>query len=79
MIKYGDLVQYIKDNHINWNTDLFEVLRGFFEQNSKSLLSMPSSLPSPTSEEQVIFERRVFVEPEDGEYTSEDLLNLFST
>ena len=79
MIKYGDLVQYIKDNHINWNTDLFEVLRGFFEQYSQSPISIPQPLPYLPSEDSVIFERRTFIEPEDGEYTSEDLLNLFST
>lgn len=32
MIKYTDLVDYTKREHVNWNTDLFEVLRGFFEQ-----------------------------------------------
>lgn len=79
MITYGDLVQYIKDNHINWDTDLFEVLRGFFEQYSQPPISITQSLPYTPSEDSVIFERRIFVEPTDGEYTSEDLLNLFST
>ena len=77
MIKYGDLVQYTKDNHINWDTDLFEVLRGFFEQYSSQVSEYP--LPYSPSEDSVIFERREFTEPTDGEYTSEDLLNLFST
>lgn len=73
MIKYGDLVQYIKDNHINWNTDLFDVLRGFF--NQYSLQPTPSSHPI---QQEIIFEPNEFKEPEDGEYTTEDLLNLFS-
>ena len=73
MIKYGDLVQYIKKKHINWNEDLFDVLRGFFSQYS--LQSTPSSHPI---QHEIIFEPNEFKEPEDGEYTTEDLLNLFS-
>ena len=79
MIRYADLVEYIKEHHVNWNTDLFEVLRGFFEQYSQS------QAPSPTLPVQQEIEWEVpevptaFVPPENGEYTSEDLLNLFST
>lgn len=73
MIKYGDLVQYIKKEHINWNEDLFDVLRGFFSQYS--LQPTPSSHPI---QQEIIFEPTEFKEPEDGEYTTEDLLNLFS-
>ena len=76
MIKYGDLVQYIKDNHINWNTDLFEVLRGFFEQHSPQVSQQPLSHSLP--EEETIFQRKEFTPPADGEYTSEDLLNLLN-
>ena len=80
MIKYGDLVQYIKRNHINWNQDLFDVLRGFFESYHQEYL--PSPLPSPSQspiQEELVFEHREFQAPDNGEYTSEDLLNLFST
>ena len=73
MIKYGDLVQYIKKEHINWNEDLFDVLRGFFSQYSSQLTS--SSHPI---QQEIIFEPTEFKEPKDGEYTTEDLLNLFS-
>ena len=74
MIKYGDLVQYIKDNHINWNTDLFDVLRGFFEQYSQ----LPPTLSEPIQQD--LFTQTVeFKEPENGEYTAQDLMNLFST
>ena len=73
MIKYGDLVEYIKRNHINWNRDLFDVLRGFFEEYSQP------PLPSDSLPEELIFQRREFKAPDDGEYTSNDLMNLFST
>ena len=75
MIKYGDLVEYIKRNHINWNRDLFDVLRGFFEEYSQQ-----PPLPSPTpSQQKLMFEHKEFKAPEDGEYTTDDLMDLFST
>lgn len=73
MYKYSDLVQYTKDNHISWNTDLFDVLRGFFNQYSPQ----PSSSQAPLQQE-IIFTDNSFSLPEDGEYSIEDLLKLFS-
>jgi len=78
MIRYGELVKYIKDNHVSWNTDLFDVLKGFFEEYSP-----PPSFPHDTScypsEDTVIPQKREFSEPEEGEYNTNDLLDLFST
>lgn len=74
MIKYGDLVEYIKANHINWNTDLFDVLKGFFNQ----YYQQPPPLSHSTQQD--LFTQTVeFKEPENGEYTAQDLMNLFST
>ena len=73
MIKYGDLVKYIKENHINFNEDLFDVLRGFFEQYSPS-----PTLSNPPIQQEIIFPTEGFKEPKDGEYTTQDLINLFS-
>ena len=73
MIKYADLVAYIKENHINWNTDLFDVLRGFFQDYS-------SPIPSdPPIQQKLIFPTEEFIEPENGEYSTQDLINLFNT
>lgn len=73
MIRYSDLVSYTKENHISWSTDLFDVLRKFFEQYS------PQSSPSHTPlQQEIIFTTEDFQEPEKGEYTTEDLLRLFS-
>lgn len=81
MIKYADLVTYIKDNHVNWNTDLFEVLRGFFEQysNCSSIPEKDSSKPSEAFESTVVPDapKKPFKEPENGEYDYQDVLNLF--
>ena len=73
MIKYAELVDYIKRNHVNWDTDLFDVLRGFFDEYSQPLL------PSDSLPEELIFQHREFKAPDDGEYTSNDLMDLFST
>ena len=89
MIKYSDLVQYIKDNHVNWNTDLFDVLRGFFESQSQqyspplppttvSSVSPEDNLSQPIQQE-IFFSTEEFKKPTDGEYTTQDLLNLLST
>lgn len=78
MIKYAELVEYIKRNHVNWNTDLFDVLKGFFEEYSQSL--PPYSSPDSTmSTDTMVLQNRKFIEPEEGEYTNDDLFNLFST
>lgn len=80
MIRYGELVKYIKDNHVSWNTDLFDVLKGFFEEYSPSSPSpSPHDTPYYPSEDIVIPQRREFREPEGGEYNTNDLLDLFST
>ena len=73
MIKYGDLVQYTKKNHVNWDTDLFSVLRNFFEQYSPS-----PTLSNPPIQQEIIFSDEDFEEPKNGEYTTQDLINLFS-
>ena len=77
MIRYAELVEYIKKNHINWNTDIFDVLRDFFEEYSSHDYS-PSSSPIPPVKQEPIMPNE-FKEPDDGEYTTQDLLNLFST
>lgn len=73
MIRYAELVQYTKDNHINWNTDLFTVLKGFFEEREK-----PKIQPSPTPGYKATT-ATIFNEPKDGEYTDQDVINIFST
>ena len=78
MIKYAELVEYIKKNHVDWNTDLFDVLRGFFEEYfSHDYSPLPSPSYPPIQQELIL--PKDFKEPENGEYTTDDLINLFST
>ena len=69
------LLSTSKRNHIKWSTDLFDVLRGFFGEYSQQ---PPLPSPAPPNEE-LIFEHKEFKEPDDGEYTTEDVLNLLGT
>lgn len=71
MIRYSDLVQYTKENHINWDTDLFDVLRGFFNNYSQHP-------PTPPVQQEILFPEE-FTAPDDGEYSAQDVINLFST
>lgn len=81
MIRYGELVKYIKDNHVSWDTDLFDVLKGFFEEyySPPPPRTSPHSASYCPSEDTMIPQRREFREPEGGEYNTNDLLELFST
>ena len=73
MIKYLDLIQYTKEHHISWDKDLFDVLKEFFEQYS------PSTLSHSPYQEDLFAQSTEFIEPADGEYSSQDLMNLFNT
>ena len=79
MIRYAELVDYIKRNHVNWNTDLFDVLKGFFEEYSSHDYLPPPLLSTPPVQQELVFPSKEFKEPADGEYTTDDLINLFST
>ena len=75
MVTYYDLIKYTKENHISWNEDLFDVLRGFFDK----YYQLPHSTSSqPPIQQELIFTPEEFNEPENGEYSVNDLMNLFS-
>lgn len=69
-MKYLNLVNYVKENHVDWNTDIFDVLKGFFNQYSNLCVS------EPPIQQEIIFPSEDFKGPEDGEYSINDLLNL---
>jgi len=79
MIRYAELVEYIKKNHVNWNTDIFDVLKGFFEEYSCHDYLQPLPPPSYPLIQQKLIIPKNFKEPENGEYTTDNLIDLFST
>ena len=66
MITYSDVANYVRENKVDGNTDIFELIRDIVNQYS------PPSTPSLPLQQELLF-------PEDGEYTIQDTLNLFST
>lgn len=79
MIRYAELVDYIKRNHINWDTDLFDVLKDFFEEYPSHDYLPPLPQTSYPLIQQELIMPKDFKEPENGEYTTQDLIDLFST
>ena len=93
MIKYSDLVDFIKEYHVNWNTELFSVLSNFLDWYMENRLGQPTrpsptphaSTPRPAAPQSAapaspLYQRVPdFKHPDSGEYTSDDLMSLFST
>ena len=88
-MKYAHIVQYVKDNHISWDTDIFDILKDYTEsllspvekieiegdrailstnQGSEQLSAIHSSLLEVGDSYQM---------PPNGEYTFEDVIELF--
>ena len=74
MVKYIDIVKHVKENNINWNTDVFDILKDYFSQ-----YSWPPIPSDPLIQQELVFPNGEFQEPADSEYTIEDVLKLFST
>ena len=90
-MKYAYIVQYVKDNHISWDTDIFDILKNYTE-----------SLLSPVENKDLDKDRAVlshtikglsgdnpihssllevkgdYQMPPNGEYSFEDVIELFS-
>ena len=69
-MRFVDLVNFVKENNCDWNIDIFDILKDFYNRYSNS--------QCPIVEQEIIFPTEDFQEPEKGEYTIEDLLKLFS-
>ena len=77
MPKYIEIVNYVKENHVDWNTDVFDILKGFFSQYSPQVLSSPSDDVLLTPEE--MYNHVEFKEPESKDYSIQDVLDLFGS
>lgn len=78
MPKYIEIVNYIKDNHISWNNDVFDILKGFFGSQSQQYFPSPTPTPPSPVQQELVFPNEDFKEPQNGEYTTQDLIKLFS-
>ena len=77
MPRYFEIVEYVKENHVDWNTDVFDVLKGYFSKY------FPQALPSPSDDVILtpddMFSHNEFHEPEDKNYSIQDVLDLFGS
>lgn len=89
-MKYAHIVQFVKDNHISWDTDIFDILKDFtarslppvenkgMEQDSK--VSRASQNPSLGPIHSSLLEvKGDYQIPPGGEYTFEDVIRLFDS
>ena len=77
MPRYFEIVEYVKENHVDWNTDVFDVLKGYFSKYSPQVLPSPSDDVILTPND--MFSHNEFHEPEDKNYSIQDVLDLFGS
>ena len=90
-MKYSKIVQYVKENHISWDTDIFDILKDYtsglqppVESNNKegdcAVLShtIKDQNNTPPIHSSLLEARNPYKVPNGGEYTFEDVIELFS-
>ena len=89
-MKYAHIVQYVKDNHISWDTDIFDILKNYtesllspVEKNEKEESGATLS-PTIKGENQntpisssLLEVTAPYQMPLNGEYSFEDVIELF--
>ena len=90
-MKYAHIVQYVKDNHISWDTDIFDILKNYTEsllspveknEKEESEATLSHTIKGQ-SEDYPIHSSLLEVKgdyqmPPNGEYSFEDVIELFS-
>lgn len=88
-MKYAKIVQYVKENHISWDTDIFDILKEYTSQLSpveRKEMDEDRAVLSHTikgqSEDYPIHSSLLEVKgdyqmPPNGEYSFEDVIELF--
>ena len=90
-MKYAYIVQYVKENHISWDTDIFDILKSYTEslrppvekKNKAESGAVLSHTIKGQSEDYPIHSSLLEVKgdyqmPPGGEYSFEDVIELFS-
>ena len=88
-MKYAHIVQYVKDNHISWDTDIFDILKDYtesllspvekieIEEDQAVLTNNQGSERSPAIHSSLLEVADSYQMPPNGEYTFEDVIELF--
>ena len=90
-MKYAKIVQYVKENHISWDTDIFDILKSYTEGNlppiekknkeedeavlSHTIKGQSQATPISSS---LLGVTSPYQMPANGEYSFEDVIELFS-
>ena len=89
-MKYAKIVQYVKENHISWDTDIFDILKEYTSQlppvegmNKEENCAVLSHTIKGQSQDTPISSSLLEVKgdyqmPPGGEYSFEDVIKLFS-
>jgi hypothetical protein len=89
-MKYAKIVQYVKENHISWDTDIFDILKEYtsqlppvekkeIEQGSPELsLTIKGQDSIDTISSPLLEVKDGYKIPDNGEYSFEDVINLFT-
>lgn len=87
-MKYAKIVQYVKENHISWDTDIFDILKDYTSQlppvekkemdEDRAVLSTnQGSEQSQAIHSSLLEVGDSYQMPPNGEYTFEDVIELF--
>ena len=88
-MKYSKIVQYVKENHISWDTDIFDILKEYTRQlppverkemdEDRAVLSHTIKGLNDTNpiSSSLLEVRGSYQMPPGGEYTFEDVIELF--
>ena len=87
-MKYAKIVQYVKENHISWDTDIFDILKDYTSQlppvekkemdEDRAVLSANQGSEQPQAIHSSLLEvGDSYQMPPNGEYTFEDVIELF--
>ena len=90
-MKYAKIVQYVKENHISWDTDIFDILKNYTTSQlspverkemdegravlSHTIKGLSDDNPIHSSLLEVKGDYQM---PPNGEYSFEDVIELFS-
>jgi hypothetical protein len=90
-MKYAKIVQYVKENHISWDTDIFDILKDYTEglrppvenkeyEETNSVLShtIKGQNTADTISSPLLEVKSHYQIPANGEYSFEDVIELFS-
>lgn len=88
-MKYAKIVQYVKENHISWDTDIFDILKDYTSQlppvDKKELDENRAELSHTIKGQNennpihssLLEVRGSYQMPPNGEYSFEDVIELF--